>query len=34
MARIGPIKLTAAGDVAGAKFHIFKVIKGKYVTIA
>ncbi len=31
---IGPIKLTAKGDVAGAKFHIFKVIKGKYVTIA
>jgi branched-chain amino acid transport system substrate-binding protein len=31
---IGPISLTAKGDVAGAKFHIFKVIKGKYVTIA
>lgn len=31
---IGPIKLTAKGDVAGAKFHIFKVINGKYVTIA
>jgi branched-chain amino acid transport system substrate-binding protein len=31
---IGPIKLTAKGDVAGAAFHIFKVIGGKYVTIA
>jgi len=31
---IGPIKLTAKGDVAGAKFPIFKVIKGKYVTVA
>lgn len=31
---IGPIKLTANGDVAGAKFHIFKVVNGKYVTIA
>lgn len=31
---IGPVKLTANGDVAGAKFHIFKVINGKYVTIA
>jgi branched-chain amino acid transport system substrate-binding protein len=30
---IGPIKLTANGDVA-AKFHIFKVVNGKYVTIA
>jgi branched-chain amino acid transport system substrate-binding protein len=31
---IGPISLTANGDVAGAKFHIFKVVNGKYVTIA
>jgi branched-chain amino acid transport system substrate-binding protein len=31
---IGPIKLTAKGDVAGAKFHIFKVVNGKYITIA
>lgn len=30
----GGLKLTANGDVAGAKFHIFKVINGKYVTIA
>jgi branched-chain amino acid transport system substrate-binding protein len=30
----GPIKLTANGDVAGAKFHIFKIENGKYVTIA
>jgi branched-chain amino acid transport system substrate-binding protein len=30
---IGPIQLTAKGDVS-AKFHIFKVINGKYVTIA
>ena len=31
---IGPISLTAKGDVAGAKFHIFKVVNGKYITIA
>ena len=30
----GPIKLTANGDVAGAKFHIFKIENGKYVTVA
>jgi branched-chain amino acid transport system substrate-binding protein len=30
----GPIKLTANGDVAGAKFHIFKIVNGKYETIA
>src|SRR6266571_2649606 len=30
----GSLKLTAAGDVAGAKFHIFKVVNGKYVTVA
>ncbi|HEX5246858.1 MAG TPA: branched-chain amino acid ABC transporter substrate-binding protein [Gaiellaceae bacterium] len=30
----GPIKLTAVGDVAGAKFHIFKIENGKYVTVA
>ncbi len=30
----GPMKLTANGDVAGAKFHIFKIENGKYVTIA
>jgi len=29
----GPMKLTANGDVAGAKFHIFKIQNGKYVTI-
>jgi branched-chain amino acid transport system substrate-binding protein len=31
---IGPITLTPKGDVAGAKFHIFKVVNGKYLTIA
>ena len=30
----GPMKLTANGDVAGAKFHIFKIENGKYVTVA
>ena len=30
----GPIRLTAKGDVAGAKFHIFKIENGKYVTVA
>jgi branched-chain amino acid transport system substrate-binding protein len=30
----GPLTLTANGDVAGAKFHIFKIENGKYVTIA
>ncbi|HEU5478272.1 MAG TPA: hypothetical protein VFU90_00495, partial [Candidatus Tumulicola sp.] len=30
----GPIRLTANGDVAGAKFHIFKIENGKYVTVA
>jgi branched-chain amino acid transport system substrate-binding protein len=30
----GPVKLTANGDLAGAKFHIFKVVNGKYQTIA
>ncbi len=30
----GSLKLTANGDVAGAKFHIFKIENGKYVTIA
>ena len=30
----GQMKLTANGDVAGAKFHIFKIENGKYVTIA
>ena len=29
----GPMKLTANGDVAGAKFHIFKIENGKYVTV-
>jgi branched-chain amino acid transport system substrate-binding protein len=31
---IGPIRFTANGDVANAKFHIFKIVNGKYVTIA
>jgi branched-chain amino acid transport system substrate-binding protein len=30
---IGPIRFTANGDVANAKFHIFKIENGKYVTI-
>jgi len=30
----GGLKFTANGDVAGAKFHIFKIENGKYVTIA
>lgn len=30
----GPLRFTARGDVAGAKFHIFKIENGKYVTIA
>ena len=25
---------TANGDVAGAKFHIFKIVNGKYQTVA
>ena len=28
-----PIKFTANGDLAGAQFHIFKIVNGKYVTI-
>jgi branched-chain amino acid transport system substrate-binding protein len=28
-----PIRFTARGDLAGAKFHIFKVVKGKYQTV-
>ena len=31
---IGPIRFTPNGDVAGAKFHIFKIVNGKYVTIS
>jgi branched-chain amino acid transport system substrate-binding protein len=30
---IGPIRFTGNGDVANAKFHIFKIENGKYVTI-
>jgi len=30
----GRMKLTANGDVAGAKFHVFKIENGKYVTVA
>ncbi len=29
-----PLAFTANGDVAGAKFHIFKIENGKYVTVA
>jgi len=28
------LKFTINGDVAGAKFHIFKIVNGKYVTVA
>ncbi len=31
---IGPISFTRNGDVAAAKFHIFKVTGGKYVTVS
>jgi branched-chain amino acid transport system substrate-binding protein len=29
-----PLSFTANGDVSGAKFHIFKIENGKYVTVA
>ncbi len=29
-----PVSFTANGDLAGAKFHIFKIENGKYVTVA
>ena len=29
-----PISFTASGDLANAKFHIFKIENGKYVTVA
>ena len=29
-----PVSFTAKGDLAGAKFHIFKIENGKYVTVA
>jgi branched-chain amino acid transport system substrate-binding protein len=28
-----PVRFTAKGDLAGAKFHIFKIVNGKYVTV-
>jgi branched-chain amino acid transport system substrate-binding protein len=28
-----PIKFTANGDLAGASFHVFKIVGGKYVTV-
>jgi branched-chain amino acid transport system substrate-binding protein len=28
-----PIRFTAKGDLAAAKFHIFKIVNGKYVTV-
>jgi branched-chain amino acid transport system substrate-binding protein len=32
---LGPgLKFTINGDVVGAKFHIFKIVNGKYVTVA
>jgi branched-chain amino acid transport system substrate-binding protein len=30
----GPLKFTANGDVSGAKFHVFKIVNGKYLTVA
>jgi branched-chain amino acid transport system substrate-binding protein len=30
----GPLKFTKNGDVAGARFHIFKIVNGKYITVA
>ena len=30
----GPMSFTPNGDVAGAKFHIFKIENGKYVTVS
>ena len=29
-----PIRFTVNGDIAGAKFHIFKIVNGKYETVA
>ena len=29
----GPLKFTGNGDVSGAKFHIFKIVNGQYVTV-
>ena len=29
-----PLKFTINGDVAGAKFHIFKIVNGEYKTVA
>lgn len=28
-----PVKFTASGDLANAKFHIFKIVNGKYQTV-
>jgi len=28
-----PVRFTANGDLAGAKFHIFKIVNGKYQTV-
>ncbi len=30
----GKLAFTRNGDVAGAKFHVFKIVKGKYLTVA
>jgi branched-chain amino acid transport system substrate-binding protein len=29
-----PLKFTSKGDVAGSKFHIFKIVNGKYKTVS
>jgi branched-chain amino acid transport system substrate-binding protein len=29
-----PVSFTANGDIAGAKFHIFKIVNGKYVPVS
>jgi ABC-type branched-subunit amino acid transport system substrate-binding protein len=28
-----PVRFTANGDLAGAKFHIFKIVNGQYQTV-
>jgi branched-chain amino acid transport system substrate-binding protein len=30
----GPLRFTSNGDVAGAKFHVFRIVNGKYLTVA
>jgi hypothetical protein len=30
---IGPVRFTKNGDVSNARFYIYKVVDGKYVTV-